>query len=123
MLQERAALAPLGAADQQRLDQHLTSVRDLERAIALAPGEPRVLDTLGVARLKTGDAGRAVPILRRAARSSINGPAAKLHLAEALYRNGEGAEAKTLLREVLAAERARASVQRTGSGGAKQGAA
>jgi len=80
----------------------LEALKFAKRAALLAPGEPRVLDTLGVAHLKAGDAKQALFALRRAARSTINGPATKLHLAEALHRNGETAEAKALLQSVLA---------------------
>src|SRR5947208_1910040 len=45
----------------------------LERAHALAPGDPELLLVLGIACFRTGDAARAEPLLRQVASSAADG--------------------------------------------------
>lgn len=73
-----------------------------ERAHALAPGNPAVLDTLGWIDVERGNLARAVPLLRKA---STLAPAAgniHFHLGTALARSGDKRAARRELERLLA---------------------
>lgn len=73
-----------------------------ERAHALAPGNPAVLDTLGWIDVERGNFARAVPLLRKA---SALAPAAgniHFHLGTALARSGDKRGARRELERLLA---------------------
>ena len=71
-----------------------------QQAYQLAPKDPLVLDTLGMLTLKSGDASRAVSLLREAVARSPNDAQIQLHLATALIQQGHTAEAQKLLQAV-----------------------
>ena len=73
-----------------------------ERAIALAPAEPRVMDTLALALTELGDLDPAIELLRRAAIAESADPAVEAHLARALARRGDQDQARELLVRLLA---------------------
>ncbi|NHZ97953.1 XrtA/PEP-CTERM system TPR-repeat protein PrsT [Massilia sp. CCM 8734] len=73
-----------------------------ERAHALAPGNPAVLDTLGWIDVERGNLARAVPLLRKA---NALAPAAgniHFHLGTALARSGDKRAARRELERLLA---------------------
>ena len=65
-----------------------------EAAHRLAPFNPGVLDTLGVAVLKSGDAKRGTALLRMASALSPRQQEIRLHLAKALLASGDKAGAR-----------------------------
>ena len=67
------------------------------QARRLAPNDPYVLDTLGQLALNEGDAGRALGLLREAARHAPAEPEIQLHLAAALIKQERLAEAEQIL--------------------------
>ncbi len=77
-----------------------------ERALALAPHDPRAMDTQGLILLQGGDAKGAAAILRRAAGSEAAPPETAIRLAQALIRSGDAAGAREVLMETLAAPEA-----------------
>jgi Flp pilus assembly protein TadD len=71
-----------------------------EQAHRLAPFSPGVLDTLGVAVLKSGDAKRGVTLLRMASTLGPAQPDIRLHLAKALIASGDKVAARKELDEL-----------------------
>lgn len=82
------------------------------RAVAQAPRNAAVADTLGVILVAKNELDEAIPLLREAA----NGPAGtaeiQYHLADALRRKGNAAEARQVVERVLADAKADAGVRR-----------
>lgn len=74
---------------------------DIERAHRLAPDDPRVIDTFGLVQLSSGNAESATRALRRAAGVTPDSPQIQAHLAQALARQGESAEAREILERIL----------------------
>jgi putative PEP-CTERM system TPR-repeat lipoprotein len=72
-----------------------------EKAYALARDNPAVLDTLGWILLGQGRRNEAIPHLSRAAELAPNVPELRLHLATALAANGQSAEARSLLTNIV----------------------
>ena len=70
----------------------------IERAHALAPDNPAILDSLGWVHYRQGEPARALPWLRRAWAAMPDQEIAA-HLIEVLWALGEKAEARTLLEE------------------------
>lgn len=71
-----------------------------ERAVALAPQDAAIADTLGWIMVAQGDNDAALKYLKTAGASSHN-PDIQYHLAVALKRTGQPADAKTLLESIL----------------------
>ena len=71
-----------------------------EQAHRLAPFSPGVLDTLGVAVTKSGDAKRGVTLLRMASTLGPGQPDIRLHLAQALVASGDKLAARKELDEL-----------------------
>jgi putative PEP-CTERM system TPR-repeat lipoprotein len=71
-----------------------------ERAVALAPRNAAIADTLGWIMMAQGDTGTALKYLKTAGASSHN-PDIQYHLAVALKKTGQPADAKTLLESIL----------------------
>jgi len=67
------------------------------KANAVAPRSPAVLDTLGMLLLDEGKLEPALAALRKANERLADNPDLKLHLAMALVRSGSGEEARRLL--------------------------
>lgn len=95
------ALNDLAWAYQQQQDSR--ALATAERALALAPGNPVVQDTLGWILLSNGDAKRALPMLRQAAAASPKAADVQYHLAVGLMKNGDKAAARKQLEQVLSA--------------------
>lgn len=73
----------------------------IERAIALQPDVPDVLDTAGGIYLKSGQTRQAVTVLRKAADLAPNQHEIVQHYAEALLADGKKNEASKVLRDLL----------------------
>ncbi len=67
----------------------------------LAPQNPGVLDTQGWITVNQGDLAQGIALLRKASTLAPDVPTIRYHLAAALVRQGDKAEAKKLLGEVL----------------------
>jgi predicted Zn-dependent protease len=65
-----------------------------EKASALAPANPSVLDTLGMLLIKKGDVKQGLENLQRAAQLGPNLSEIRLHLAKALIKAGDTAAAR-----------------------------
>lgn len=73
-----------------------------ERALAAAPGDPFVIDTVGWVAFLNGQSDRALLMLRDARVRKPDHPTIRYHLAAVLARNGKVAEAITELDAALA---------------------
>jgi putative PEP-CTERM system TPR-repeat lipoprotein len=65
-----------------------------EKAAALAPANPAILDTLGMLLIKKGDATQGLEKLQQAAQLAPNQADIRLHLAKALIKAGDKAAAR-----------------------------
>lgn len=74
-----------------------------ERAHALAPDNPAVLDTLGWIRLEAGDIKGALPLLRKASQLAPDAGEIRYHLGLGLVRAGDKRGARQELEKALAA--------------------
>ncbi|MCC7059697.1 MAG: tetratricopeptide repeat protein [Burkholderiaceae bacterium] len=74
-----------------------------EKALALAPKAPAVLDTVGVILVAAGKADRGIDLMRQAVSIDPKAPALRLHLAEALIGKGDAGSARKEIDAVLAA--------------------
>ena len=83
-----------------------------EKASALAPANPAVLDTLGMLLVKKGDVTQGLEKLQKAAQLAPNQSDIRLHLAKALIKAGDKVAARKEL-EALA----QASSQAAGKSG------
>jgi putative PEP-CTERM system TPR-repeat lipoprotein len=72
-----------------------------DEALARAPQNVAVLDTAGWSALQAGDVDRALTLLADAQRRRPDDPAIRYHLASALARKGQTAEARTQLLAAL----------------------
>lgn len=75
-----------------------------ERAAALAPNSPDVLDTLGMLQLQGGDPKKGLETMQRVRDLAPNRPELRLHYAKALLQNGRTQEGKAELRELATAK-------------------
>jgi len=71
------------------------------RALDLAPDNPLVQDTAGVVFLASGDVDQSITQLRRASGRLPDNPEIGFHLAQALAKDGNTKEARTILRQIL----------------------
>jgi FimV-like protein len=71
------------------------------RAHELAPDDPAVKDTLGVALLAEGKVDEALALLREAANKLPDNVEIAYHYAQALARGGDKDQARQVLRRVL----------------------
>ena len=74
-----------------------------ERAVALAPNSPQMLDTLGMLLLERGDTSKALEYLTRMRLLAPDRKDLRLHYATALLRIGRTDEGKVELRELASA--------------------
>ncbi len=72
-----------------------------EQAVALRPGDPRLIDTLGIVLLEAGDPQNAVKRLREAVSLAPEAGVLRFHLARALVATGGREEAREHLRIAL----------------------
>jgi Flp pilus assembly protein TadD len=102
---DHAGWAALGLA-QSLLGQHRYAIHCYERALRLAPDEPRVAHNLGhLYDVALSDPRRAIPLLERAFRAEPTCPDIAASLAHALGRVGDARRGLSILRE--ATERGR----------------
>lgn len=73
-----------------------------DKARALAPNNPDVIDTVGWIRLQLGDVDGAIALLRDARLRAPENPLIRYHLASALAKSGRKGEAKAELATALA---------------------
>jgi predicted Zn-dependent protease len=73
-----------------------------EKALSLAPNSPAVADTLGWILFSRGDTKRGIDLMRKASAAAPNAVEIRLHLAKALIKTGETADAKKELEAVVA---------------------
>ena len=79
--------------------------RDLgfaERAYALAPASPSVMDTLGWIYLNRGNIARALPLLQKASALAPNASEIRFHLGVVLAKSGDKRGARRELEKLLA---------------------
>ncbi|MEL6372842.1 MAG: tetratricopeptide repeat protein [Pseudomonadota bacterium] len=94
-------------ASYAKLGKHAQAVRHFERAIALAPNQPSVLNNLALAYALNGNPGKAETLLRKAAASDNPAlPRIRQNLALVLGLQGKYAEAKQLAQRDLGQARA-----------------
>lgn len=72
-----------------------------EKAHAIDPRQPQIADTLGWILLETGNTDRAVSLLQQAAKAVPNDAEVQYHLAAALAKAGQKAQAKAILERLL----------------------
>lgn len=72
-----------------------------QRAYALMPTSPVVMDTYGWSLFLRGKAQEAAPLLTQSAKAMPNAPGIQFHLASVLAQTGRQAEALSLLRKTL----------------------
>src|SRR6185503_5733056 len=72
-----------------------------QRARAMAPNSPPILDTLGYVHYKRGEYTRAAPYFREAAKTLRNDPKVHYHLGMTMLRIGRNQEAIRALRRSL----------------------
>jgi tetratricopeptide (TPR) repeat protein len=89
-----------------RLRDAAAALRYAERAVAVAPNDSRVLDTLAMTWLQLGKTDRALQLLQRATRIEPVQPDVFLHLAQAMYADGNLAGAREVLDDILASANA-----------------
>ncbi len=71
-----------------------------ERALAAAPDNPAVMDTVGWILVEKGDLEKALPLLREAAKALPDLAEVQYHYGTALARKGETVEARRILQQV-----------------------
>lgn len=72
-----------------------------EKAYQLAPGDPRILDTLGAIRLERGELAPAVDLLSKARQLAPKSPTIGFHYASALAKSGRRGDALRELEQIL----------------------
>jgi putative PEP-CTERM system TPR-repeat lipoprotein len=76
------------------------ALKNATNAADLAPNNPEILDTLGMAQAQAGKQAEAILTLRTAVNLAPNMPATKLHLAELQIAAGNRTEAATLIKSM-----------------------
>jgi putative PEP-CTERM system TPR-repeat lipoprotein len=94
------ALNNLAFALQQEKDPR--AMEYAEKALALAPDNPGVLDTAGWILVEQGNTTRGLPLLQKAASLAPSVSDISYHLAQALVKSGDNAGAKKELEQLLA---------------------
>ncbi len=72
-----------------------------ERAFALAPNEPGVMDTYGMLLVEKGERARGIELMRKAVGAAPDNRALRLNLAKALIKDGQKDAAKRELETLL----------------------
>lgn len=78
------------------------ALKMVEKALALAPNTPAVIDTAAEIQAATGHLDKALPLQRRAVELNPEQPMHRLHLAQYLIKNGQKAEARAELQRLAA---------------------
>ncbi len=110
------ALNALGYTLSDRTDRQREAYRLIETALALAPDNPAVLDSMGWVLYRLGRAEEGLPYLRQAAEAEPH-PEIVAHLIEVLYRTGREDEARARVldsQEFLADRLYRETLERLG---------
>jgi len=94
--QNAIALNALGYTLADRTDRQGEALRLIERALALDPDNPAILDSMGWVLFRLGQAEQALPYLERAAAGDFH-PEIVSHLMEVLWTLGREQEAQALL--------------------------
>jgi tetratricopeptide (TPR) repeat protein len=89
------ALNALGYTLTNRTERHNEALELIERALALDPDDPAVLDSMGWVLFKLGELERALGYLREAY-AAFPDPEVAAHLGEALWSAGEQEQARTI---------------------------
>ena len=89
----------LGVARHQAGDRGAAG--SFRRALALRPGDPDLLDGLGLALLDAGEAAGALPALRQTVATRPDHPVYRYHLARALEQTGDWTAAAAEYREAI----------------------
>ncbi len=88
---------------QLELGKEAQAVKFARAALALTPGDPHVMDTLGWTLLKSGqNKAEALSLLKQASGKAPGNIEIRWHLANALAANGQGAEAKRVIASLKA---------------------
>jgi putative PEP-CTERM system TPR-repeat lipoprotein len=95
-----AALNNLAWTYQQEKDPK--ALETAERAYSLAGEVPPVMDTLGTILTERGDTKRSIPLLQKAASLAPNDLDVRLHLAQALAKSGDKANARKEVQQIIA---------------------
>ena len=91
------------------------AVKYAEQALAIAPDNAAIQDTLGWLLVEKGQVGRGVELLKKAAAGAPNSGEVRLHLAKGLIKAGDRAGARSELEAIMKLERqaaARAEAER-----------
>lgn len=80
----------------------VSAYRYAQRAYALQPSNPVVMDTYGWGLLQQGKIQEALPLLKQAAQAMPDSPAIQFHWASALAKSGKNTEAQAVLKKLLA---------------------
>lgn len=111
-------------AELYRFQKNPRALEFAERAYGLQPNDPNIADTLGWLLVETGDARRALPILKEAVAKEPGAVTIRYHLAVAYEKMGDRSKARKELEQVLSAktdtpfpqrEEARSMLRRLGS--------
>jgi len=84
-----------------QLNQRAEALRRAEKAYAMAPSDADVLDTFGWMLAESGQTGRSIPLLQRAAALRPGDPLLRYHLGRALLADKQQDAAKSALEEAL----------------------
>ncbi len=95
-----SALNALGYALTNHTDRYEEAQRLIERALALAPNDAAIIDSLGWVLYRRGEYHRALAELRRAA-ALLPDPEVAAHLGEVLWALGEREQARSVWEEAL----------------------
>jgi predicted Zn-dependent protease len=108
LYKEVVELQPNNAVAMNNLAWVLNEMKDpaalptAEKALSLAPTSPAVADTLGWILYSRGDTKRGIDLMRKASAAAPNAAEIRIHLAKALIKTGETADAKKELEAVVA---------------------
>jgi Flp pilus assembly protein TadD len=94
------ALNALGYTLVDRTDRTAEGLKLIEQALALAPGDPYILDSMGWAQFRMGNYDDSEKFLRRAL-ADRSDPEIAAHLGEVLWAKGERARAKDIWQSQL----------------------
>lgn len=109
---ERNAYNALGYSLADRNERLPEALALIEKAIALAPQDPMIMDSLGWVKYRMGDLQNAKRLLTEAYRLRPD-PEIGAHLGEVLWRLGENTNAQTIWREAEALDRNNAVLKKT----------
>lgn len=83
-------------------DKDPRALETAERAAAISPNSPEIMDTLGWLLVEQGNLARALPLLKNAVSLAPKAPDFRYHLAVALNKSGDKLAARKELRKLLA---------------------